>query len=507
MTVRKSTRRRLLAATAGLGLTGLAGCAGLVQVPEDPEPDPTVTQEVTFEIPQYVESDGTPIYSDNGLRFIDYSNIAHGIGIASTAMRQSQWGHDNYDADMYYETMPETAVTWLDILENNLMEAFSRELDGMIWPYLEEHEDGWVREGDSTLGEEYQYASYVYHVHHRSGRYGEHTWEDTSLFRELTFTSPPYQAAVGQHILDERRDGGQIFHEVDGSNVDNESMAYGLAGANTQWYAWVRHSKPDGHDDMTRVDDDTLIDFVGYNTDALGEVAYDIKQELDQHWDESAGTYAIDGTTYPIDAAGAMIRGGKVLYDALHEFYGDETEAMDQFEKTTRMFDEIYESDIVEPHGVPAEIEFTSNGVQAASDTVDVQRQWQFLGHFTNGYSLSRDRFTDLVDDNRSDIFDAIGEIADELLLGAMDHQLGDNDILVSELDYNTGSITDDRHEAAAVGIFTAVAVEAYGAGEAFVSPGDWGEVDLEIESQSLSLYDMVVDHREFIEDNFLIEA
>lgn len=510
MAEKRLSRRGVLGATAGLGMAGIAGCTDLLPEDDDDDDDDDVEgQSVSFEVPRYIHQDGTAEFDDNGLRFVDYSNAAHGLGIATTAMRTSQWGHENYDEDLYYEQMPESAVLWLELLEDNLMEAFYRDFDGRLWPYLEENGGEWVRAGDATLGDEYQYASYVYHVHHRSGRFVEehHNLDDISLFRELTFVPPPYQAGVGLHVLDERRDGDQIYNDLDQSEYGTESMAYGLAAANTNWYAWVRWSKPSGWDDMTRVPADTIQDFVGYSRDRLGELAGELKAELDNHWDESIGAYDIDGSTYTIDAAGAMIRGGKVLYDALYAFHDDESAAMDQFEKTTRMFDEIYESDIVEPHGVPSEIEFTANGVQAASDTVDVQRQWQFLGHFTNGYSLTRDRFTDLLADNRSDIFDAVGEIADTLLLGAMDHQLGGDDILVAELDYNNGSITDDRHEAAAVGMFTAVAVEAYGAGTAFASSSDWDDVDAEVAANGEALYDTVTDHREFIEDELLRPA
>ena len=501
MNQKDTTRRRLLAASVGIGFTGVAGCAQLVAVPEEEEPDPVVTQDVMFEIPQYVEPDGTPVYNDDGLRFIDYSNIAHGLILPATAMRQSQWGHENYDAEMYWEDMPRVGNLWVEFVENDLIGAFARELDGRTWPYLTEHEDGWVREGEPRL-QELQMATYVYHAHHRSGRFEEHD----GLFRDLTFTTPDYQAAVGRFLLDERRQNGSFYHDEDLSDRDNESMAYGLAGANTHWYAFVRHVKGSGEGDMWRVPRETLVDFLGYDIDVLADVALDIKAELDGAWDESAGVYDFGGTTYPIDAVGAMIRGGKVLYDAIHEFAGDEQEAMDQFEKTTRMFDELAESDIVEPWGLPAEVTFTSNGLEAASDTVDVERQWTCLSHFTNGYALNRDRFTDLLADNRPDIYDDLGEIADTLLLGAMDHQL-DGGELVTELDYGSGEITDDRRSAAAVGIFTAVAVEAYGEGEAFTSASDWDDASAEVVNQSRDLYDMVVRHRELIENAFLIEA
>ena len=501
MTTTDTTRRRMLTAAGAVGIAGLAGCTALVSVDEEDDPDMEVTQTVKYEVPQYIDADGSPEYHENGLRFIDYSNVAQGYIIPAGGMRQSQLGHENYDTDYYHEEMPRIAERWVDFVENDLIGAFARELDGRTWPYLVETDDGWVREGDPDLREIHM-ATWIYQTHHRSSRFEEHD----GLFQDLTFTTPDYQAAVGRFILDERRSGGAFYHDEDLSEQDNESMAYGLAGANTHWYAWVRHGKPDGEGDMWRVERDTLVDFLGYDEAVLGDVAADIKAELDTAWDDTTGVYDFSGTTYSIDAVGAMIRGGKVIYDALLEFSNDQQAAMDQFEKTTRMFDELVEGDIVEPWGLPSEVEFTGDGVQAASDTVDVEKQWTAIGHFTNGYALTRDRFTDMVADNRPDIFDSVGEMTDELLTGAMEYQL-DNGEVVTELDYGSGDITDDRRSAAAVGIFTATAWEAYGAGDAFASASDWDEADDDVVNRSLNLYNTVVDHVELIEEQFLIEA
>ena len=501
MTRVPNSRRTFLSASAALGLSTLAGCASLVALEEEEPPDEVVTQEVMYEIPQYIEPDGSPVYNDNGLRFRDYSNVAHGLIIPATGMRQSQMGHENYDASLYREEMPRIGNLWVDYVENDIIGAFAREIDGRTWPYLTENDDGWVREGEPEL-RDLQMASYVYHAHHRSGRFEEHD----GLFRDITFTTPDYQSAVGRFILDERRDGGAFYHDEDLSEQDNESMAYALAGANTHWYAFVRHLKEDGAGDMWRVPRETLVDFLGYDVDVLGEVAVDIKAELDTAWDDSAGIYDFNGTSYPIDAVGAMIRGGKVLFDALHEFADDEAEAMDQFEKTMRMFDELTESEIAEPWGLPEEVEYTANGVEATSDTVNVERHWTCISHFTNGYALNRDRFTDLVADNRPDALDDLGELTDDLLMGAMEHQL-DGGELVSELDYGSGDITDERRSAAAIGIFNAVAWEAYGGGTAFASGGDWDDADDDVVNRSRELYDLIIDHVALLENEFLREA
>ena len=503
MNEHNTTRRTVLSTAAAAGMMGLAGCTQLVALPEDEPPDP-VTQDVTYEIPQYVAADGTPEYSDNGLRFVDYSNILHGIAIPTTAMRQSELGHPDYDESLYYEEMPRLAQRWADLLEDDIMDAFTRVLDGRTWPYLVEEEDldGWTREGDPQL-EDLQHASYTYHMHHRGGRFEEHD----GMFRLVTFTPPEYQSALGRFVLDERRDGGQLFHDEDLTELDNRSMGYGLGAAHAHWYAWKRFGAPDGEGDMWRVPEDELVDFLGYNAEVLADVALDIKQEaLDDAWDDSIGMYAFDGGTYPIDAVGGILRGLRALGDSLH-FYGDmESEALELAEHMARIIDEITTAGITEPWGLPSEVEFTANGVQAASDTVEARRTWEFVNHLTGGYGVTRDRFVNLLEDNQPEALDQVGEITDELLLGVMDYGLDDGE-LVAELDYGSGDITDDRRSAAAVGIFLPAAINGYGAGDAFERTDGWEDVDSDVIDNTRNLFDTVIDHLDLVENAFLIES
>ena len=498
-----STRRKVLATSGSLGLLGLAGCADLVAQPTDDDPaDGEITQDIVHAVPQYLDANGNPEYSDDGLRFVDYSNLLHGIAIPTTAMRTSQIGNENYDSRYYNEEMPRLANVWADVVDDDLISGFARTFDGRTWPYLEDTDEGWVRRGDPQL-EDLQHASYIYHMHHRGGRFGAFD----GVFRTVTFTPPEYQASLGRYLLNERRDGGAMFHDEDLSELDNESMGYGLAAIHAHYYAWVRFSKPDGEGDMTRVSEDELLDFLGYSADVLGDLALDFKSDtLDDAWNDSTGVYEFDGSTYPIDAIGGLIRGTKALYDAAEVWGGDSAAAQELAERTIRMFTEIYESDIVEPWGLPAEVEFTSDGVVAASDTVDVQKTWEFVNHITGGYALTRDRFTEMLEEMSPETFDHVGEMTDELLLGAMDHCLDDGE-LVSELDYGSGDITDDRRSAAAIGIFNPAAVNSYGAGSAFAGASDWNDVDPEIAENSERLYDTITDHVYLLEDEFLIEA
>lgn len=502
-----TTRRRILSTSAAAGLFSLAGCAGLVALPEDDPPDP-ITQEVTYEIPQYVGADGSPEYSDDGLRFIDYSHIGHGIAIPTTAMRASEMGHPDYNARLWEEEMARLGDFWADFVEENLFDPFARELDGWTWPYLEETDDGLKRAGQvddeevHTSLEDLQHASYIYHMHHRGPRFEAH-----GLFRKITFAPTDYQTALGRFILNELRDGGRFYHDTDHSEFDNLSMAYGLAAAHAHWYAWKRFGAPDGETDMWRVPRDELIDFLGYNDEVLADVALEIKEEaLDDAWDDSIGMYAFDGATYPIDAVGAVLRGLRALADSLHFYGGHEAEALELGEHMARIIDELYTAGITQPWGLPSEIEFTSNGVQATSDTVDVRRTWEFVNHLSGGYGVTRDRLVDLLADNQPEIFDQIGEITDELILGVMEYGLDDGE-LVTELDYATGDIEDDRRSAAAIGIFLPAVMNAYGEGEAFQRTDGWGDVDAEVVENTRNLYDLVNDHLELIEDSFLIEA
>lgn len=502
MTNTDTTRRRMLTAAGAVGIAGLAGCSTLVSVEEEDDPEMEVTQSVMYEIPQYIDAGGSPEYSDDGLRFVDYANIAHGIGIPTTAMRESELGHEDYDASLYAEEMPRLGELWAELVEEDLMGAFTRTFDGRTWPFLQENENGWVREGEPRF-EDLQHATYTYHVHHRGGRFAEHD----GMFRRIVFTPPDFQTSVGRFILDERRDGGTLYHDEDLTDVDNHSMAYGLASIHAHYYAWTRFGKPDGLDDMTRVPEDELVDFLGYDQHVLSEVAMDIKEEaLDDAWNDATGVYEWNGSTYPIDAVGGMIRGTKALYDSIQFWGGNEDAAMEVFDRTVRMFSEIYEADIVQPWGLPSEVEFTENGVEPASNTVDARRTWEFVNHLTGGYGLTRDRFTELLEDNSPETFDHVGEITDELLLGVMEYGL-DGGELVSELDYGSGDITDDRRSAAAIGIFLPAAINGYGAGEAFERTDGWGDVDAEVANNTSDLFDVVVDHLALIENAFLIEA
>jgi len=502
MTTTDTTRRRMLTAAGAVGIAGLAGCTALVSVDEEDDPDTEVTQTVMYEIPQYVGADGSPEYSEDGLRFVDYSNIGHGLAIPATAMRTSELGHEDYDASLYTDEMPRLAERWAELLEEDVIGAFSRTFDGRTWPYLQEHDDGWVREGDPQM-DDLQHASYTYHMHHRGGRFEEHD----GMFRLVTFTPPEYQSALGRFVLDERRGGGQLYHDEDLGEFDNQSMGYGLAAAHAHWYAWKRYGAPDGEGDMWRVPEHELVDFLGYDAAVLSDVALEIKQEaLDEAWDDSIGMYAFDGATYPIDAVGGVLRGLRALGDSLH-FYGEnESEALELAEHMARILDEITSAGITEPWGLPAEVEFTANGVEATTNTVDARRTWEFVNHLTGGYGVTRDRFVELLEDNHPEALDQVGEITDELLLGVMEYGL-DGGELVAELDYGSGDITDDRRSAAAIGIFLPAAINGYGAGEAFERTDGWGDVDDEVANNTRDLYDVVIDHIGLIENSFLIEA
>lgn len=500
------TRRQMVSTAAVLGAAGIAGCTDLLPDDED-TPTPEPTQAVMFEIPQYLAADGTPEYSDAGLRFHDYINVAHGLSIPATAMRTSEYGHENFDPDLFAVTKPRLGGLWVDFLMSDVAGAFMRAADGRIWPYLEDREEGWVRSGEPDL-ETIQHASYVYHMHHRSGRFDQLLEAYDGLFRDITFEPPDFQTGVGRFVLDERRGGGSFYHDDDLTEFDNHSQAYGMAASHAHWYAWVRRLKPDGEGDMWRVPLDTLIDFLGYDNDVLAnDVSAAIAGVLDDAWNESTGIWEFNGSTYNIDAVGALLRGVKTTYDALYEWGDDPDTATQLVGQLRTVLEDINDSGIVQPWGLPSEVEFTTGGVEAASDTVRSWRTWDFVNHLTGGYGVTRDRFTDLLETEQPEGFEFIGEITDEVLLGVVDGHGLDGGELVAEMDYGTGSVTDDRREAAAVGMFAAAATNAYGAGAAFERPDGWDDAPSDVVTNSNALFTTVIDHVELIEDEFLIEA
>ncbi|WP_100401200.1 hypothetical protein [Bacillus sp. FJAT-44742] len=452
-------------------------------------------------IPRWLEADHTPVFDNQGLRYRDYSNVMHAISIAGGISRDSEMGHDHYRPELAQEVMAQQARLWLDLL-GEVKESFL--LEGSLIPYVMETKEGWKVQGEPDLAD-YSHGVYAYHMHHRAER-----WEEHGLFESIIHEPTDYITSFGRFLLDSRYEDGKFYHDSRLQSFDTESMSHGLAGIHGHAYAWVRWAKPGGADDMGRLDKSQLAGWLGYDPKDLVQVAREVKEVLDESWDEDLAIYDFgDGTEYSLDTLGSLIRGQKALYEILY-VYGDEQgkeEGRVLFERTASILDGVLESgEVMKPWGIPSHIDFTEEGVKVASDTVDTEQLWEFVNHVSGGFAFTRERegTSMFLNEHRPDLQTSLGSLTDQMLKGALHYQLED-DYLASELDFETGDITDSRRSASAIGLFVTAAGNAYQLGDAFEQASDWEEHDSEVVERSRQLYDVIVQHAELLENEFVI--
>lgn len=488
------TSRRKLMKT--IGMVGLAGVAmpGVLS-PEALAGTDQIEPPHDWRIPVYLEADGTPVYDDAGLRFIDYSEVMHGIYLTAAMARDSEMGHPSYrDGRLYEEEMAPRAERWLDLfaIVNKRFEEV-----GVIAPYVDP--DTWEPSGEPQL-REYQHAAYgTYHMHHRSGRFMEH---GIDLMMNILYIPLRYSSQVPRYLLDEHYSDGRFYHDRAHASFDFESMAYGLAGAHPIPYGWIVWLREGGH---THIDH-----WFGYTASDVIDIAKDVKAELDSAWDPSRSIYDFGGeSTIPIDAVGAMARAQKVLWELLYMHGDDEDAARDLFDQSAAMLEAVFDSDIVTQQGLPSHVDFTENGVVAGSDTVDIKRQWEFVCHLTGGFAHTRERdgMAMFIDEVRPELGTKLGETTDTLLHGVPEYQLDPDGRVVTELDHSTGAVTDDRIHTATVGTFILGIGNSYRAGSDFERPGNFDDtVPEEMRERSIELYDIQLANTKLLEQEFLRE-
>lgn len=488
----ETSRRRLLKTIGAVGLASVAA-PGIV-APEDVEDVDAIEPSYWWKIPSHLEPDGTPVY-DDGLRFVDYNDVMHGIYLTAAMARDSEMGNEAYrDGRLYAEEMAPRAERWLELFT---LLNYAFEESGVVAETVDP--DAWEPAGTASL-RDLQHAAYgTYHMHHRSGRFMEH---GVDLMMNLLYVPLRYASQVPRYVLDEHYDGGRFAHDTDHTAVDFESMAYGFAAAHAIPYGWIVWLREGGH---THIDH-----WFGYTASETVEIAYEIKAELDAAWDSSRSTYDFgDGYEQPIDAVGAMARAQKVLWELLYMHADDEAAARELFDQSAAMLEAVFDSDVVQPQGLPSHVEFTEDGVVAAADVVDVKRQWEFATHLTGGIAHTRERdgMAMFIDEVRPELGEKLGETTDTLLHGVPDYQLDDDGRIVGELDFETGDVTDDRIHAATVGSFILGIGNCYRAGSDFERPGNFDEdVDEEMRDRSIALYDIQLENTKLLEEAFLLE-
>ncbi len=474
----------ILAAVLALSCTGDADRSS--------EPEER-TDAPEYFVPHAINVDGGPEFDQNRLYLNDYSNLLHAISIIATVSRDSEYGNEAYRPDLYPDAMNDRARQWLSMVSQ--IDRFFN-ADGRITPWLEQ-QAGVYNASDETNLSVYPHLVYAYHIHHRSGRFED----DEVLYNRLNREATRYLATPGRYLMNEHyRDGH--FHHVDGT-VDHKSMSYALAGLHANAYAWVVWKKPGGQDNMGVLSKEALAHYMGHTPEQMLKIYRATAQILDESWDESRSIYDFgDGTTWHLDAIGAMIRGKKALYDFLYMFGDDDdSEASQQvFDRTASMLEAVVP--LAEPWGLPEMIEFTQNGTRTASDTVNLYDWYQFLNHLGGGYGLDRERegMSMYISNTREDLFDLIGELSDNALLGALEYHLDGQSRIFTSVNYTDGSVDDDRLTVSTAGMFITMAGNLYRKGSAFDRASDWDNVPDHVTERSRRLYDAKFNLLEYLE-------
>ncbi len=467
-------------------MTGFAILLAASCSPEtDRQPDTGPSADVPeLMVPSAVDQDGAAVYRNNRLYLKDYSNLLHAVSIVATVSRQSEYGHENYRPDLYPEKMRERARQWLDMVG-----AIDRHFNdgGKVFGWIDKQTGATSDPADLDLSL-YPHLVYAYHIHHRSGRFEE----NELLFNRLNREASNYLATPGRYLMNELFGNGTFRHA--NGNVDHKSMSYALGGLHANAYAWIVWKKPGGQDDMGVLTEAALGHHMGHTPGQMVQIYRAVAETLDEAWDERRSIYDFgDGTTWRLDAVGAMIRGKKAMYDFLYMF-GDDDDAETSrriFDRTAAILDAV--APLAEPWGMPETIEFTEDGARAASETVNLYHWYQFLNHLGGGYGFDRERegMPMYIDRYRSDLKDLIGELSDNALLGALDYHVDEEGRLFTAVSYEDGSVTDGRLTVSTSGMFITMAANMYRKGSAFERASDWDKVPDDVAERSLVLHDL----------------
>lgn len=445
-------------------------------------------------IPAFVSAESAPLDNQERLYLRDYSAYLNGLSILTTVSRESEYGNAAYRPEEYPENMAQRAEQWLS-LAGQIHTHFNNE--GRFSPWLEPTRGGYRKASGVDLSV-YPHLVYAYHMHHRSGRF-EHT---PGLTDRLNRGVTAFLVSPGRYLLDEHYTNGRFHHE-DGS-VDRLSMSYGLGGIHSHTYAWISWKKPDGVDEMGLLQEHVLAHHLGYSIEALLQMYREIDTVLEERWDEPTGIYLFDNeTTWPLDAIGALIRGKKSMYDYLYMFgtHNDRTRAGVLFDRTARIVEQMLP--LAKPWGMPSEIAFTPEGARAAADTVELYHWYQFLNHLGGGYAFDREPegTPGFLRERRADLHADLNRLADQALLGVLNHHLNEDGYLATAVSYADGSITDGRISVAATGMFVAVSGNLYGKGTAFERASDWQNAPENVVNRSRALFDLSFRHMHLLEN------
>lgn len=463
----------------------LTSCNGEETIPaHSASPDYTVPHVITE------DGHGEP---DNGYLYVnDYSNALHALFMIAGNSRASEYGHENYRPELFPDEMNARAERWLDLMHDT-DRSFNQ--NGLFVNRYVQHGDAHESSEELDLSI-YPHLVYSYHMHHRGSRF-----DDEILYERLSRETTNFIVMPGRYLLNNHFEEGRFIHQ-DGTS-DHRSMSYGLGGIHGHGYAWIVWEKPEGADNMGLLTEEALESWLDYGIDDMLQTYRQIADVLEDSWLEESSVYDLgDGTVWHLDAVGAMIRGKKTMYDVLYMFGDDSDREMARtvFDRTASMFEAVLE--LVEPWGLPDQIEFTEQGVTAASAEVSVYDWYQFLNHVGGGFSFDRERdgTSEFINRYREELRDQFPHFYDQAMRGMLDYHIGEQGTVVNVVSYEDGSILDERLMVSTLGMFLTVAGNIYTNGDSFARADDWGSVSGDVAERSRDLYDIKFRHIDMLE-------
>lgn len=474
-TIRTRCKRGLVSA-AVLGLTAYAGQA----VPEANYTSLPEADGMSVLIPAQVSDEGEALFYNQALYHRDYSAVQHALASAGRVMRSSEMGHEAYHPELSGEPMRLQGDRWLQV-----MQAANSFLNDDRFAGTQVQQNGQWQPGRDLRLNELAQAAFSYHMHHSAGR-----WQDAGLYVPLTYSPADYLTAIPRHLRHNYYQDG-AYHKQ--GEVTQASMAYGLDVLHSLSYSWIRWNKPGGADDMGQLTEVYMSNVHDITREGLLTEARELAATLDAAWNADTTSYDFgQGSEYSLDELGSLVRGNKGLYEILYVFGNaeDQQTAEQLFNRKADMLLAVLTSDaVIQPWGMVSRLNFTSDGVQAASDRVETETQWRFVNHLTGGFGPLREREgTSSFLETRPELGEAIGRVNDQLFQAALDYQLND-DLMVRRLDFTSGEVTDARKQVASIAWYVTAVGNGYRSGDRFDRPGSW-EGDPELEARSRALYD-----------------
>lgn len=450
------------------------------------------TEAPIYLIPSHITADGEPFFENNRIYYKDYSNVLHGLSLIAQLSRRQDLGNEAYNGGQLFHERKKRAELWLSLVTS--IDSYFSESGKLSYAFK--------RVGNSYFNDnivdlaDYPHGVYAYHMHHRGDWFDDLGAIEAQLYRIPAF----YISDPGNYLLNKHYKAGH-FYDKSGI-VNNKSMAYGIGGIHGHIYAWVRFKKPDGADDMGKMDAGRLKHFLGHDDQSLLNISREIALVLNRAWDEAHGIYNFGtGYIWKTDALGSLLRGHKALYDMLWMFGDDSDREMARtlFNRSVIIYKQI--EPLIKDWGLPSKIEFDIAKTKPASDLVDLYDWYQFINHIDGGYSWLRYRrgTANFFNEYRPEIKEEIGAMIDRSIFGIKKYHIQQGR-LVSTVRYADGTVVDARTSTSVIGMFLTAIGNHYTHGTAFAPASRWSQVDPKVAENTSALYDIMISHAHKLE-------